>query len=216
MVPGPVQVPPRSPSPVPVPEPEPKPGAGAGPKTKRPRSRPSLSGWSLINATNCVWTDRIDCWQLSGEAQWRGPVPTGPSAARFPLPVRLRATWGSPDRLMCEWPECRAGPHLSRDAKINCCRRRGLVRPAVASYLIVRVCVSVLRERLCVYVCRYRYGHGCTRRSAGPWYRWVPQPRERHGRSKGGAVQCHEHWTDWKAQGSSPHLHANNNKEDER
>lgn len=64
-------------------------------------------------------------------------MPTGPPAARLPLPVRRRATWGSPDRLMCEWPECRVGPHLDRDAKINCCRHRGLVRPAVASYLIV-------------------------------------------------------------------------------
>lgn len=44
--------------------------------------------------------------------------PTSPAAARFPLPVR-RATWGSPGRLMCEWPDCRAVPHLDKDAKIN-------------------------------------------------------------------------------------------------
>lgn len=111
-------------------------------------------------------------------------MPTGPPAARFPLPVRRRATWGSPGQLMCEWSECHAGPHLGRDAKINCCRRRGLVRPAVASYLIVRVCACPAYELGCEYVCRYRYRHSSTRRSTGPWYRWVPQPRERHGRSK--------------------------------
>lgn len=80
-------------------------------------------------------------------------MPTGPSAARFPLPVRRRASWGSPCRLICEWSECHAGPHLDRDAKINCCRRRGLVRPAVASYLnVLSVCACPACKHVCVYV----------------------------------------------------------------
>lgn len=144
-------------------------------------------------------------------------MPTGPPAARFPLPVRRRATWGSPCRLMCEWSECHAGPHLYRDAKINCCRRRGLVRPAVASYLIVRVCACPACKLGRVYVRRYRYGHSSTRRSAGLWYRWVPpQPRQRHGRSQGRyGTKPRALGPTGRPKGSSPHLHANN-KEDER
>lgn len=116
-------------------------------------------------------------------------MPTGPPAARFPLPVRRRATWGSSGRLMCEWSECHAGPHLCRDAKINCCRRRGLVRPAVASYLIVRVCACPACKLGCVYVCIAARGAVLDFGTDGY-----------HNRArdtadlKGGTVQGHEHW----------------------
>lgn len=52
---------------------------------------------------------------------------------------------------MCEWSECRAGPHLDRDAKINVAAVVCLVRPAVASYLIV-LHVRVLRVSVCVRI----------------------------------------------------------------
>lgn len=154
-------------------------------------------------------------------------MPTGPPAARLPLPVRRRATWGSPDRLMCEWPECRAGPHLDRDAKINCCRRRGLVRPAVASYLIVlwvwvrvrvRACPAGLRVSVCACACPGAPGidtglaaRGAVLDSGTDGYH---RRGEKHGRSGG---TTHKYGTKptrtgRKAQGSSPHLHANNKR----
>lgn len=157
-------------------------------------------------------------------------MPTGPPAARLPLPVRRRATWGSPDRLMCEWPECRAGPHPDRDAKINCCRRRGLVRPAVASYLIVlwvrvrvwvRACPAGLRVSVRVCACpgapRYRHGPSCTRRcwaldSGTDGYH---RRGEKHGRSEDGTTYKYgtkPTRTGRKSQGSSPHPHANNKR----